>query len=150
ALCDEQVPYRVLDMEKTARILVCYHDIFEVAPDGAPALWLQRGVSKALTSNDDERARLNRKMFVSLSRESTLGADLFRLNDRELLKLIRGWNDHQTFARFEQFSAEAWSVVEYLGGELAPANRRDRFREFLREKQLKSQPEEVFKHHFGF
>ncbi len=41
-------------------------------------------------------------------------------------------------------------MFEYLGGEQAPAERRDRFRAFLNDNQSKEPHEDVFKRHFGF
>jgi hypothetical protein len=149
-VCTEPVPYRVVDVERTTRALFYYHYIFAFASNGSPAPWLQRGISKALTSDDHDRTRLNRKMLVSLSRGTTWAADLFTLSDKELVKLLRSWRDHRTFARFEQFSAEAWSLFEYLGGTPAPPERRDRFREFLNESKLKNQPDNTFQRHLGF
>ena len=89
-------------------------------------------------------------MLVALSRETALATGLFTVNNKDLAKLLQGWSEHRNFARIEQFSAEASSVCEYLGGEQAPAERRDRLREFLNDNQSKEQPEEIFKRHFGF
>jgi hypothetical protein len=149
-ICTDLLLYRLSDFRKTAGALFAYHYAFEASADGSPPPWLQRGISKAFTSDADDRARLNRRILSALSRGTTLGADLFRLNDRELLKLLKGWSNHDSFVRFEQFNAESWSVFEYLGGEQAPQQRRDQFRAFLNDNQLKKQPDEVSKHHFGF
>jgi hypothetical protein len=150
AFCSEDVPYRVLDRDKTAHALFCSYFMSETPPDNRPAAWLQRGISKTLVSDPDDRARLNRKMLVSLAKGTALATDLFKLNDRELVKLIKGWSDHSNFARLEQFNAESWSVVEYLGGKQAPAERQDQFRAFLNDIQSMGQPEEVFQRNFGF
>jgi hypothetical protein len=152
ALCTEDVPGRVVDRDKTTHALFCSYFMSETSPDNRPAPWLQRGISKTLVSDPDDRARLNRKMLVSLSRGTSLATDLFKLNDAELVKLIKGWSDHRNFARLEQFSAESWSVFEYLGGTQATAERQDGFRAFLNENHSKgeSESEETFKRHFGF
>jgi hypothetical protein len=147
-MCTEEVPYNVLDPETTARILFCYYYIFDHFPGGAAAFWLQRGISKTLTSNDDDRARLNRKMLASLSRGTMLASELFALNDKDLSKLFKCWSDHHCFARLEQISGESWSVCEYLCGKLAPEDRRNRFRGFLGDAQLSKHPEDAFKRHF--
>jgi hypothetical protein len=150
ALCTEDVPGRVLDRDKTTHALFCSYFMSETSSDNRPAPWLQRGISKTLVSDPDDRARLNRKMLVSLSRGTSLATDLFKLNDAELVKLIKGWSDHRNFARLEQFSAESWSVFEYLGGTQAPAERQEGFRAFLNENHPKGESEETFKRHFGF
>jgi hypothetical protein len=150
ALCTDEGAYNILDSETTARTLFCYHYVFESFPHGSAAVWLHRGLSKTLTSDDDDRARLNRKVLVSLSRTAITATGIFALDGRELAKLFKGWSNHADFVRLEDLYAQSWSVCEYLGGELASAQRRDQFRGFLRETRLKAQPEEPFKRHFGF
>jgi len=149
-LCTDELPFRVFDPDETARILFGSYFFIEICPGNPPPAWLQRGISRTLTSDDDDRARLNRKMLVSLSRGTALGTDLFKLNDKDLLKQIKGWADHRNFERSVQSGAESWSMVEYLGGGQAPEERRDRFRAFLNDNQSKAEPEEVFQRHFGF
>jgi len=148
-LCTDPVPYRVNDPDKTARGLFC-SCFMDMSAANPPAIWLQLGITRALTSDDDNRARLNRKVLASLSRGTALATALFKLKDKDLLKQMKGLADRRNFERIEQFSAESWSVVEYLGGEQAPEERRDRFRAFLNDNQSKAQPEEVFERHFGF
>jgi hypothetical protein len=108
------------------------------------------GTSKTLASGDDDRARLNRRMLVSLSKGTVLGVDLFKLRDKELLKLNKNWNDPGDFKKLAQFSDESWSVCDYLAGSKASAERRDRFRAFLSDNQLSRQQEAAFLRHFGF
>ena len=62
---------------------------------------------------------------------------------------MRGWYDHRSFERFAQFNAQSWSLVEYLGGEGAPEERRGRFRAFFHDLNAKAPDEEVFERHFG-
>ncbi len=150
AICTDEVPCRVLDTDMTARTLFCSDFFLEVSPGDVAAAWLQRGVSRILTSDPDARARLNRQMLVSLSRGTTLATDLFTLDSKEVMKMLKGYRDHDNFARYQQFSAESWSVSEYLGGEQAPEERRNRFRAFLNDNQSKEPPEDVFTRHFGF
>jgi len=149
-LCAEEVPYSILNPDQTARVLFCLYFFLETSPANPPAAWLQWGISKALGSDDDDRARLNRKMVASLSRGTAIASDLFKLNSKDLVKLLKSWADHRNFERYQQFSAESSSVFEYLGGKQAPAERRDRFRAFLNDNQSKEQPEEMFQRHFGF
>ena len=62
---------------------------------------------------------------------------------------MRGWYDHRNFRRFAQFDAQSWSLVEFLGGQASPEERRRRFRAFLHDLQAKAPDEEVFERHFG-
>ena len=62
-------------------------------------------------------------MLVSLSKRTTLAADRFKFNDKELVKLIKGLSNHSNFQKLEQYGAESWSVCEYLTGNQAPAER---------------------------
>jgi len=149
-LCTDEVPYRVLDRDKSATVLFCSYFVLEISPANPPATWFRLGISKTLTSDRDDRARLNRKILVALSKGTAPLSDLFKLNDNGLVKLLEGWNNRRDFERLEQFTAESWSVCEYLGGDEAPAERRHRFRAFLNDNPSKEQPEEVFKRHFGF
>ena len=97
-------------------LFFCHYFTLESSLDNPPAPWLQRGISRTLVADPDDRVRLNRKMLASLSKGTTLAADLFHLNDRELAKLLKGWSDHGNFERYEQFSAQSWSVFDYLAG----------------------------------
>ncbi len=150
AICTEEAPHTVLDLDNTIDTLLCHHFFTEESPGKPRAAWLRAGFTNTLTSDRDARARLNRKMFASLSRRSVLGNDLFKHTDKEVLKLLKGWRDHPNFAKLEQFSAESWSVCEYLGGDQAPAERRECFRAFLNDSQSSAQPDEAFERHFGF
>jgi hypothetical protein len=149
AICDEDILRRIREQDETARSLFCPY-FMEVLPGNPLALWVQQGISKCLTAADDDLIRLNRKMLASLSRGSLLGTHLFKINNQELRKPIKGWDDHRNFEEVDQFQFESWSVFEYLGGKSAPEERRDRFRAFLADKQAKPQPAMVFERHFGF
>jgi hypothetical protein len=122
----------------------------EALPGSPLANWVREGIPKCLTAADDDLARLNRKMLASFSRGTVLGAHLFEINDQEIQKPLKGWDDHDNFEKVDQFQAEAWSVFEYLGGKQAPETRRDRLRAFLADKQAKAHPAKVFERHFGF
>jgi hypothetical protein len=149
-LSTEVVPYRLADPERTARSLFVYY-FLEATKGYLPRPWLQQGITNVLASggDGDERARLNRKMIASLSRGTALDAELFRIKPGALVKLVRRWYDHHSFEKFAQFNAQSWSLVEYLGGEEAPEERRGRFRAFYHDLQAKVPDEEVFERHFG-
>jgi hypothetical protein len=56
------------------------------------------------TATDDDLVRLNRKMFVSSSRGTVLGAHLFEINDQELVKQFNGWSKHLNFKKVDHWS----------------------------------------------
>jgi hypothetical protein len=149
-LCGDEAPDGVLDRDKTAPALFCLYLFHDAFPLGGHAPWLPTGVTGILASDDEGRARLNRKMLVSLKKGSALGADLFKMSDKVLMKLHQNWADHRAFERLSQFSAESWSVCEYLAGNGATVDRRERFRAFVNDNQSKEQPDEVLKRYFGF
>ena len=149
-LSTEVVPYRLADPERTARSLFGFY-FLEATKGFLPRPWLQQGIANALAGGGDgeELARLNRKMLAALSRGDSLDAALFHLKPGAVLKLVRGWYDHRNFRRFAQFNAQSWSLVEFLGGQAAPEERRGRFRAFIRDLKAKASDEEVFERHFG-
>ena len=134
---------RLADLERITRVLLGYFnlDSYRKCP-----LWLQVGISNLVASGGDEieSARLNRKMLAALSRGDSL--DLFHLNGRSIVKLVRDWQDFDNFSRYSQLTAQSCSVVEFLCSEV---KRLKRFRAFLREVTKKSSIEEVFRRHFG-
>jgi hypothetical protein len=148
-LCEEELPHHVSDQAKTARSLFCLC-FLEALPGSSLANWAKEGISKSLTAAVDDLARLNRKMLASLSRGTVFGARLFEINDQDILKPMKSWDDHHNFEKMDQFQAEAWSVFEYLGGTQAPESRRECLRAFLADKRAKARPAKVFERHFGF
>ena len=114
--------------------------------------WLQFGLSGALSSdsNCDAREQLLRRMKVAKHNGTTLKAPTFfsKLNafqTRELLGPL-----HDRFTMFAQFRAQSCSLVEYLAGSAAPADRLGRFRSFLCDLKAGRTEEVVFKRHFGY
>ena len=137
--------YRLPDLERLTRVLLGYFnlDSYRKCP-----LWLQVGISNSVASGGDEMEslRLNRKMLAALSRGDTLGtADFFQRNPRSIIKLVRDWQDFDSFSRYSQLIAQSCSVVEFLCSE---RERLERFRAFLRELTRKAPIEEVFQRHF--
>ena len=116
AICTEDVPERVHYPDKTIRTLFCHYFMLESTTANPPAPWLQRGISRTLVGDPDDRVRLNREMLASLSKGTALAAELFHHNDKELAKLLKGWSDYRNFERYEQFAAQSWSVFDYLAG----------------------------------
>ena len=147
----EVSPYRLSEPERTARSLFGFALLDELKGFLLPP-WLQQGIGNLLAggSVQDDLSRLNRKLVVSLARGTALEAeDLFDRSPRKVVKLARGWYDHDTFVRFTHYNAQSWSVVEYLGGVAAPEDRRVRFRAFLKDLGRKDTQEAVFERHFG-
>jgi hypothetical protein len=115
--------------------------------------WLQRGLTSAVAvagGDSHDHARLNRRMVASLSEGTSLNTELFVLKMKDLTKLMRGSNDHRQFQKFQQFSGQAWSIIEYLCGERAPEERKTAFRAFLKDGRSNIHQEECFVEHFGF
>jgi hypothetical protein len=150
-LTTEDIRSRLHDLETTIRALFGWY-FLEAHKGSLPATWLQVGISSALAHDpdSDSRRHLNRRMRVALSRGTALGAgELFPLSLRELVRRVRHLADHDTFARLTQLRGQCWSLVEYLAGAEAPADRVGRFRSFLSDLQARGSQEEVFEHHFG-
>jgi hypothetical protein len=94
--------------------------------------------------------RLNRRARALLTRPGPAGEDwLFRTRGLRLGALLRGWRDFETFTALMRLVTYSRSLGEFLGGELAPADRRERFRAFVTELGRRDDPERVFARHFG-
>ncbi len=151
ALATEVTRYRLHDQIRTIRVdFILY--FLEAHKGFLPASWLQSGISSVL-SNDpgsDPCRHLNRRMKVSLFKGTAMDADeLFALSSREYLRRLQGLDVHATFARHAQFMDQSWSLVEYLAGAKAPADRMGRFRSFVADLQASGSQEQVFERHFG-
>jgi hypothetical protein len=146
-ICDEELPYLVSDKDNSAAMAFCQF-FMELLPGKPHASWVQQGILKRPTT-DDDLVRLNRKILASLSRRTTLGAHLFDINNREILEQLKDWSDHSNFRKVDQFQAELRSVFEYLAGKQAPEERREHLRAFLADDKAKAQPAKVFENHFG-
>jgi hypothetical protein len=88
-------------------------------------------------------------MIASISGGTAWSEDLFSMSSSKLSKLLRS-KDSRSAQRAEQFGDQSWSIVEYLGGDQAPEERKLAFRAFLKGKRSKSRQEESFFKHFGF
>jgi hypothetical protein len=74
---------------------------------------------------------------------------LFRPAPRVLIRHVTRWQEHAHFAGYAQFIGQLSSVGEYLVGQSAPAERRERLRQFLKDLGRSTPPEETFERHFG-
>jgi hypothetical protein len=148
-ICDQELPYFVAGPDKSIGSLFCF-TFAESFPAGAPAIWVQTGIARWLTAADDDLVRLNRRMLASLSKGTTFGVDLFGIDNKDVFKLINGWDEHRNFAKYQRFDSESWSVLAYLIGESAPEERRANFRAFLADAGAKAQPAKAFERHFGY
>jgi hypothetical protein len=152
-LSTEVTPYRLHDLAKTARVLFVFY-LLDMHKGFLPAVWLQSGISGALGNDpgSDCLRHVNRRMKVSLSKGTALdAAELFSTSPRALFRRTRGSADFANFERLCRFTGQSWSVVEYLIGADAPADRLSRFRAFLSDlPKRESQQERVFVRHFGY
>lgn len=142
---------RLPDLDRLLRSLFGYFYLDTLKRCPTP-MWLSFGVASMVASGGDaaERRRLNRKMLASIARGNDLGAaELFEVSPRSLVRIVRDWQDRSSFARYQQLTAQSWSVVEFLGGPGASEDRRARFRQFLSELGPGNPAGEVFNRHFG-
>ena len=146
----EIIPYRVQEPGRTVRTLLAYA-LLEDLRSIAPPPWLQSGVAAAVANHEEPAAqdRLVRRMKVALAGGAALDADLFLASSAAITKLMQAWDDHRSFVNYAQFTAQSWSVVEYLGGAGADEDRRARFRSFLTDGDAKASQAELCRRHFG-
>jgi hypothetical protein len=116
------------------------------------APWVRTGVARALMAcgRPGELVRLNRKMVAALSVGAAWSEELFSISAARMSRLLQEPRTPKRVRKVEQFGEQAWSIVEYLGGERAPEPRRTAFRAFLKDKRSKSRQAESFFQHFGF
>jgi hypothetical protein len=150
-LTTEVSAYRLTDPDRVVRTLVGYYFLhtFRKWPT---RFWLEAGIANVIAYGGDgqERSRLNRKILAALSRGKSLAsAEIFQAGSRALRGRLRDWQDFGNHAAYTQLISQSWSVTEFLCGALAPKERRDRFRDFLKDFRAKHQ-EEIFEGHFGF
>jgi hypothetical protein len=144
-------PYRWNDPPRIVRSLFNFH-FLRTYKGFLPPFWLLHGIGISLSNwgRVDRLEILNRKVMLSLARQSVPDMDLFRLGRRALFRLVRNWYDHDGFSTFSDLTARAWSMIEYLCGPEAPLERRERFRAFLKELRARRSQEATFQRHFGF
>ena len=150
-LCTSQVAGRLEDPRSIAGAL--YRTVLiEHAFGQLSALWLQAGLAGVLSAegNRGKLFGLNRRMIAALAERIEWSEDLFVTSSIKLLKQLLQTKDFQSSRRSEQFTDQAWSILEYLAGEQAPETRTAAFRAFLKDKPASLRAEEVFFHHFGF
>jgi hypothetical protein len=151
AFTTESPGYHLGDSERVVRTLLTYFhlDAFRKVPS---PLWLQPGIANlvACGGDDEELARLNRKLTPALARGAALGAaELFDANPRALVRLVKDWQGLASFARYQLFVAQAWSVTEYLCGHQATDVDRRRFWALLTELKPTAPQAAVFERHYG-
>jgi len=148
---NEFVPYRLSEPRLTARSLFIFH-FLKTYKGFFPPFWLLHGIGNTLADSDrrDRREILNRKMIIALARHESVDSEVFGIKKGLIVKLLRNWYDHRSFARFSEIVVRSWSVCEFLGGPQAPRDRRERFRAFVKDLRPKDPQENVFNGHFGF
>ncbi len=148
----EVTSYRLHDVERTARSLFIMYFLGRYKGISLTN-WLSNGVGRALSKDvgNTPNWQLNKQMKLALAIGTALDvANLFELLPRELPRLLQRSADHATFARIAQYMSQSESIVEYLAGSDAPADRIGRFRSFLADVQPSSSVEQLFAHHFGY
>jgi hypothetical protein len=150
-LCTTEIPGRIDNPRLQAGSLYVVV-LLEQVYGSLPAPWVQAGLTKALDAREGggELNRLNRRMVAALSAGAAWSEDLFSASVNQVSKLHSRSKDPRTKRKADLFGDQAWSIIEYLGGEFAPEARRAAFRAFLKDKRAKGQHEAAFFQHFGF
>jgi hypothetical protein len=151
-LSTEPARLRLADSSRSFRTgLVLY--FLESFKGFHPAYWLQSGISSLLSADPgtDAREHLNRRMKAALANGCTLNADEFttQLTPSRAREQMGALVDHSAFVRVFQLRGQSWSVIEYLEGSSAPAERIGRFRSFLSDLHKADSQEETFARNFG-
>ena len=149
--CTDKVAGRMDTPRSLARSL-CSAVLLERVIGALPAPWLQSGITQALAVNWREGAlvSLNRRVLSALGGELEWSEDLFTTSVSKMSKVLLRKSAGPGARRSEQFGDQAWSIVEFLAGEHAPAARKTAFRAFLKDKQFRSRHGQAFFQHFGF
>jgi hypothetical protein len=114
--------------------------------------WLGMAVSQVVGNAGDRgfAGRLNRKVLALRARAGPEGEGwIFRTRTVQMGAWLRRWRDFETYAGLTRLFAYGRSLGEFLGGDLATAERRERFRAFVTELGRHDDPERVFERHFG-
>lgn len=147
----EVVPQRLAAPASTARLLFAGAAVEALVPGLTARPWLQYGLASVLgAGNDrDEPDRLNRKMLAALVTGTASGPELFAMTPGAIARLMNGWTLLENWIRRTQFLFQSWSLVDYLVGDAAPADRKARFRAFVADLRPREPDEAAFERHFG-
>lgn len=148
AISQEVLPARIADADRTLASVFGFY-LIESYKGFFPAPWLYYGVGSSVSARSGDLARLNHKMLVAIQQGATFGAELFRFNSRQLLRLVMGWSDYEKHAKFAIFTGQTASVVEYLWGDDAASGNRECFRSLLRSLTKRESVAVALEHHFG-
>jgi hypothetical protein len=149
--CTGEAIGRVSEPKAVAENLYGYA-LLEQAYGSLPEPWLHMGLVKSLAAagRRSDLLRLNRKMIAHLAQGTAWSVDLFRLAPGDLTKLRRRSSDSSSYQKAALFTEQSWSIIEYLSGEQAIAERKNAFRAFLKARRIKGRQEEAFFRHLGF
>jgi predicted RNA-binding Zn-ribbon protein involved in translation (DUF1610 family) len=147
--CTEQVPYRVVDPERTIQHATTTY-LLQTSLARTQHPWMHEGVARLVTTDGRDRCALNRAVLASLARGTSFGTRLFSVTPLELSRFIQGWDQFGNFERLQQFGAESRSVVEFLSGAEAPEERREQFQAFLRDPDAQKRSDKTMWLYFGF
>jgi hypothetical protein len=94
--------------------------------------------------------RLNRAMLASIRGGTALDAeDLFGFTAIQLGHVVRDLKDRASYTRFVQLRSQSCSLIDYLGGETAPAPRREGLRSFVADLRAGRSPLEALELRLG-
>ena len=147
----EGILSRLIEPETWARYLSGFYWL-EMVEGFLPPFWLREAVAYVLAASREgqELPRLHRRMLGSLRRGTALGAsDLFHVKENTLVQPAENWADHDLFRKLSLWTAQSWSIGEYLFGGGSTAERRARTVAFLKDLKSSTPQDEVFEQHFG-
>jgi hypothetical protein len=144
-------PHRLTDTPVIVRRLATYC-LIDTLNGFLPRSWLLQGVANCVASSGGaaDFARLNRKNILALNQRTAFRAELFRLTRGKYAKLLFQSRTFDSHKKCVQINAQSWSVVEYLAGARASADRRTAFQAFFKALPRRGDGESLFKQHFGY
>lgn len=148
-LCTAPPPFRSAQPDTILRLLAAYQGA-AAAWGPQPPAWLQTGLGHtAAHLQPDRHERLNRRMVAALGRGDDWATDLFTATLKGMTRMRRVGNAESNAGKLHQFAYQSTSIVEYLTGERAPADRRAALGDFLRDPRSKADAERSFRDHLG-
>ena len=147
-LCAERPMHRLIQPDRLLRVLCGYYFV-EQHLGFFPPPWLYMGVGNLLADNPTQEAsaRLRRKMLAAIATRIVLEpVQFFDVKIRALARRFKRSNDLKSIQFISQFTAQAYSVVQFL----CEKNRRATFLAFLKDLKKKEPLGPVFTNHFGY
>jgi WD40 repeat protein len=149
---EREARQRHADPRVVVRSVLTYH-LLHIAAGRPPAPWIFEGIASALAHDGDPGAlaRLNRRVLAGREAGRTIGAaELFGSG------FLRNWWKHQRradlkhFAWSNLFSAQSWSMIEFVCGAGSTPERQLAFQRFFDDPDRRRQPRAAMTRHFGY